>query len=100
MKKEEEKEVTVEDILFPINRKVLLQNKEKSRMYEFSDKLLEIMEPTLLVVTDLAHLVIDYEGKMHYIPYGWKRIIFVPFEGKKFEVPAQIKECEKVEEKK
>jgi len=84
----EDKEVTsqqFEDIIFPRNKKIVIHN-EASRMYEFSDKLIEIVEPVVFSVSDQGHLLVDFEGKGHYIPNGWKRVIFVPKKGK-YEIP-------------
>lgn len=81
----EEASQQIEDLIFPLNKKIVIQT-EASRMYEFSDKLIEIIEPVVVVVSVKGHLVIDFEGKGHYIPYGWKRIIFIPKKGK-YELP-------------
>lgn len=86
---EEEKTQQIEDLIFPRNKKVIIQT-EASRMYEFSDKLIEIVEPVMLLVSDNGHLVVDYEGRGHYIPNGWKRVIFVPRKGK-YEIPSLSK---------
>ncbi len=82
---EETNDQQLEDRLFPLNKKIVLQD-EGSRMYEFADKLIEIVEPVVLLVSEKGHMLVDYEGRGHYIPYGWKRIIFVPKKGK-FEIP-------------
>ncbi len=81
----------IEDLIFPLNKKIVIQT-EAARMYEFSDKLIEILEPVVMLASNKGHLVVDYEGKGHYIPYGWKRLIFVPKKGK-FEIP-DLKEKE------
>ncbi len=95
-KKEETKEKVnetkeeVDDILIPQNKKILLQGKEESRIYEFADLLIEIIQPVLFLASKDYHKVVDFIGKVHYIPKGWRRLIITPMGVK--EVDAQLTE--------
>jgi hypothetical protein len=74
----EEEENEVDQILIPLNKKILVQGKEESRIYVFSDLLVEIMQPVLFLASGDYHKIVDYVGKTHYVPYGWKRLIITP----------------------
>ena len=65
-----------ENSLFPRGKEIDISS-EVYRLYRFQKgETVMIKEPSILVVTDNGHRVVDQKGYSHYIPYGWIHLKF------------------------
>ncbi len=64
------------------NRKFADISSEYRRVYHFPDPYTVIISnPKLLSVSTSGHYIYDGEGKMHYVPFGWRQLTWFTLEG-------------------
>jgi len=72
--------------LVPWDKKIDIRGKEEYRTYVFFEEGFKcevtIEKPVFLIVTDNGHRIFDEERKSHYVPYGWKHIVWQNTEGR------------------
>jgi len=57
---------------------------EKFRRYEWRDGITDDLffdEPQYLSVSDSGHYILDKSGVSHFIPYGWKHLVWKAKDG-------------------
>jgi len=71
--------ITFQDIQVPKGSKFKDISGEAVRVYRFPDMGISITEPIALQISQSGgHYVIDSVGQTHYIPAGWRELVWAP----------------------